>query len=870
MLVNHFLEHSARRFPDKVALICGDKRLTYSEIDSKANQVAWFLRHHGIERQDRVAIFLDNSAESVISLFGILKTDAIFVMLSPAMKAQKLSYILKNCQAKAIITHTNKLNVVSGIFGSDSSLQSVIFTGDKEKIPSANYPKPISWNAIDGHHASRPTPYGNIDLDLATIIYTSGSTGNPKGVMLTHLNMVSSATSITTYLENREDDIIIDMLPLSFDYGLYQVLMAFQFGGTVVLEKSFTYPYQVIQRMVQEGVSGFPGVPTIYAILLGLENLDEFDFSRLRYMTSTAAAFPSAHIEKLRKIFPHVRIYSMYGLTECKRVSYLPPDELDRHTASVGRGMPNEEVWIVGENGKRVGPKVVGELVVRGSNVMRGYWGLPEETTRVLKPGKYPGEVILYTGDLFQMDDEGFLYFVGRRDDMIKSRGERISPKEIEECLCALEGVAEVAVVGIPDVILGQAIKAFIRCDDGKKLTEKDVLKHCKTHLENCMIPQSIAFVDSFPKTSSGKIDKLALKGVHSTSSNDSMDSSDQIICKKCTLPSTVRSAKIDESGLCIYCRKFKGKEELERQRRQYESRFQELIDGQKASRDKFDYDILVAYSGGKDSTYILDLLKNHYNLRVLAMTFDHGFLSNYTFENIRKVVEALGINHITYKPDFEVLCKIFRFSLENEFHPPKALERASSICNSCIRLVKLVTFKTAFEKNIPFIAYGWSPGQAPLRAAIVKNHLSFVRKSQDFFLRPLQEAIGPEVLSYSLEECQCDNSGDKILPYNINPLAFLRYDEKEIYARIKDLGWQSPKDTDPNSTNCLLNAVGNQIHIEKHRHNPYAMEMAELVRQGILTAEEVLRRTSEEPDPILVEKVRTKLGIKRSERFGV
>lgn len=518
-LVNHFLEHSARRLPEKVALICGEERWTYSEIDQKANRIAWFLKQQGIERQDRVAILLDNSVESVISLFGILKADAIFLMLSPTLKSQKLTYILNNCQAKALITHTNKLDVVSGIDGSVPSLKFIIFNGDQDKIISSKFCNPIYWEEINRLSSPDPgNPTGptnsNIDLDLATIIYTSGSTGEPKGVMLTHLNIVSAATSITTYLENREDDILIDMLPLSFDYGLYQVLMAFKFGGTVVLEKSFTYPYQIIQKMIKERVTGFPGVPTIYAILLGLKDLDKFDFSNLRYMTNTAAALPPAHIERLRKVFPHVRIYSMYGLTECKRVSYLPPEEIDRRPTSIGRGMPNEEVWVVDESGKRVDPGVVGELVVRGSNVMRGYWGLPEETARVLKPGKYPGEVVLYTGDLFRTDEEGYLYFVGRKDDMIKSKGERISPKEIEQCLCALKGVAEAAVIGVPDEILGQAIKAFIRCHEGEHLAEKEVLKHCKTHLEDFMVPHAIVFLDSFPKTSSNKIDKLALKGL--------------------------------------------------------------------------------------------------------------------------------------------------------------------------------------------------------------------------------------------------------------------------------------------------------------------------------------------------------------------
>jgi amino acid adenylation domain-containing protein len=530
MLVQHFLENSARRLPDKVALICGEERLTYREIDGRANSVAGFLREQGVERQDRVAILLDNSTESVISLWGILKADAIFIMLSPTMKAHKLSYILNDCQVKALITHTNKARVVTEAISGAESLEQVLWVGKTDAIPSPSgasaknheFSEALSFTPsalcsmpyapTSMHHAPCSMPSSNIDLDLAALIYTSGSTGEPKGVMLTHHNMVSAATSITTYLQNIEDDIVINLLPLSFDYGLYQVLMAFKFGGTVVLEKSFTFPYKVIEKMVQEKVTGFPGVPTIFAILLGLKDLNKFDFSNLRYISNTAAALPPAYIERLRKIFPHVQIYSMYGLTECKRVSFLPPEEIDLRPGSVGQGMPNEEVWVEGDNGERLGPGVVGELVVRGSNVMRGYWGLLEETARVLKPGKYPGEVVLRTGDLFKADDEGFLYFVGRKDDMIKSRGERISPKEIEQCLCSVDEVAEAAVIGVPDEILGQAIVAYVRSQDSQNLTDKQVQKYCRLHLEDFMIPQAVYFVESFPQTSSGKIDKLALR----------------------------------------------------------------------------------------------------------------------------------------------------------------------------------------------------------------------------------------------------------------------------------------------------------------------------------------------------------------------
>ena len=240
-------------------------------------------------------------------------------------------------------------------------------------------------------------------------------------------------------------------------------------------------------------------------------DLGKYDFSSLRYLTSTAAALPTEHITRLRKLFPRTNFFSMYGLTECKRVSYLPPDQLDMRPGSVGRGMPNEEIYIVDDEGNRVGPGVVGQLVVRGSNVMKGYWEMPEATEKVLKPGPLPGERVLYTGDLFKMDDEGFLYFVGRKDDIIKSRGEKVSPKEVENVLSSLEGVAEAAVIGVPDQILGQAVKAFIQVKEGVSLTNKDVLRHCSRHLEDFMMPKIVEFRILLPKTANGKINKREL-----------------------------------------------------------------------------------------------------------------------------------------------------------------------------------------------------------------------------------------------------------------------------------------------------------------------------------------------------------------------
>ena len=514
MLVNHFLENSADRLPDNVALICEDKRLTYREINSFADQLATALIDMGVKRQERIVIFLDNSVESVISLFGILKAGAIFVMLNPTMKSKKLNYILKDSGACALITHTSKSRIVTEAIKEAPSLKHIFWVDNKKQLPKIS--SATSFHAWEKTFSNTNTSLIasqtlSIDLDLATIIYTSGSTGEPKGVMSTHHNVVTAANSITQYLENIEDDIILDVLPLSFDYGLYQILMAFLFGGTVVLENSFSYSYRIVEKLIQEKVTGFPLVPTIVAILFQMEDLGKFDFSSLRYISNTAAALPIAHIRKLRSLLSHVKIYSMYGLTECKRVSYLPPDQLDKRPESVGIPIPNEEVFILNEDGQEVGKKEVGELVVRGSNVMQGYWNDPEETARVFRPGRYPGETLLYTGDLFKKDEDGYLYFIARKDDLIKTKAERVSPKEIENVLYEMNGVIEAAVIGVPDEIFGQAIKAFIITNEKSELTDRDVMKYCMKNLEPFMIPKYVEFRSTLPKTASGKIDKKQL-----------------------------------------------------------------------------------------------------------------------------------------------------------------------------------------------------------------------------------------------------------------------------------------------------------------------------------------------------------------------
>ncbi len=509
-LVHHFLEVSADRLPDKIALVCGDERLTYAQVEEKANRLANGLATLGVKRGDRVALFLPNSAELVIGIFAILKAGGVFVVINQTTKADKLAYILNNCQVTALITLGNQQLLTERLFSSCPSLKfSILAAPVASPVDDSQQSTLILQQVIEQHSDARPKPT-TIDLDLACLIYTSGSTGEPKGVMSDHSNMVFAVHSITSYIGNVEDDVVINMLPLSFDYGLYQLLMVFSFGGRLILEKGFTYPAVILNAIERENVTGFPGVPTVYSILVNMD-LSGYDLSSLRYMTNTAAALPPSHITKIRGTFPGVTLFSMYGLTETKRTLYLPPAQIDKRPDSVGIAIPGTEVWIEGADGSRLGAGEIGELVVRGRHVMRGYWGDPALSAHRFRPGEIPGERLCYTGDLFRMDEEGFFYFVSRKDDIIKSRGEKVAPKEIETVLYKLDGVQEAAVIGVPDPVLGQAIKVFV-VRNNDQISESDVLRHCRSHLEDYMIPKYVEFASELPKTSSGKIKKTDLR----------------------------------------------------------------------------------------------------------------------------------------------------------------------------------------------------------------------------------------------------------------------------------------------------------------------------------------------------------------------
>jgi amino acid adenylation domain-containing protein len=502
MLVQQFLENSAQRYPYKTALVCDTQRLTYADIEQQANRMANALIARGIQHGDRIVLCLANTVELVVGIFAALKAGGVFVVIHHSTKPDKVAYILNNCQATVLVTKDASL--ANHMTANTPWLKLAILTTEAE--PST---QTLSYSFIQHRYPSTRPPQINIDLDLACLIYTSGSTGDPKGVMSDHSNVDFATDSIISFLENTADDIVINVLPLSFDYGLYQLLMVFKFGGTLVLEKGFAFPASILKRMEDERVTGFPGVPTIYAMLINTD-LSAYNLSSLRYLTNTAAALPVSHIEKLRAKFSWAKLYSMYGLTETKRTLYLPPDQIDKRPGSVGIAIPGTQVWLEDEQGNRLGANQIGELVVRGRHVMRGYWGDSAATAKRFRPGSIPGERICYTGDLFRMDAEGYFYFIARKDDMIKCRGEKVAPKEIENVLYSLPGVVEAAVVGVPDPILGQAIKAFIVVN-GIALTQADVLKHCRAYLEDLLIPQQIEFCFELPKTASGKIRKMDL-----------------------------------------------------------------------------------------------------------------------------------------------------------------------------------------------------------------------------------------------------------------------------------------------------------------------------------------------------------------------
>ena len=502
-LVHETLLAAAPRRPDATAVVVDGRRHSYGELLDDALRLARALQDEGLARGDRVAVFADNSWPCVVSLYATLLAGGVIMPINPHTRTDKLRYMLADSEARVLIASGALDAVFADAVARTPTVRTTVCIG----TPAARAPGAVPYDELLGGSAGMPRSVGTIALDLAALVYTSGTAGTPKGVMLSHQSMTFAMGSIAEYLALGVDDRILNVLPLAFDYGLYQLLMAVQAGATLVLERSFVFPADVLRRAAAEQVTVFPLVPTVAATLLALARRDPaVCLPTVTRVTNTAAALPPAFVPPLRAVFPHAAVFAMYGLTECKRVSFLDPALLDERPTSVGRAIPGTEVFLRSATGGPVPVGEAGTLYVRGPHVMLGYWNQPELTAHMLKPGRYPGERVLCTHDQFRMDADGLLYFVGRTDDIINTGGHKVSPVEIENVLHAIPGVLEAVVVGVPDETLGEAPRAFVVAAEGATITEEAVRRACLARLEPSLVPREVVFVRALLKTDTGKI----------------------------------------------------------------------------------------------------------------------------------------------------------------------------------------------------------------------------------------------------------------------------------------------------------------------------------------------------------------------------
>ncbi len=513
-LLREGLIESTARHPEKIALVVEGTPYTYDRLFNASSRLARALLDRGLQRGDRVAVYMDNTWPCITSIYGTLLAGGVFLVINPQTKADKLHFILHDSGAAFLMTDGHLAGQFVRAAEGLPDLQTIISSGTlqlEEQIPV----RLESFDAVLRDSDPLAEPCFAIPNDLAALIYTSGSTGHPKGVMQTHQAMVFAAWSLIEYLRLAEEDRILLVRPLAFDYGLYQLLMAMKLGATLIVERSFTFPGRIYEVMRNQNVTVFPGVPTIFSTMIAGHKRKKLLFPKVSRVTNTAAALSAEFIPSLHEIFPNALIYKMYGLTECKRVSYLDPELVDEKPSSVGRPIPGTEVFLRTPEGEPVAPGQDGILYVRGPHIMAGYWNKPELTAEVLQPGPLPGERVLCTGDWFRLDEDGFLYFSGRSDDIIKTRGEKVSPVEVEQTLYGIDGIREAVVTGVDDPHFGQAICAFVILGKGCDLNDKKIKKICLSRLENFMVPRDIFCLDTFPKTANGKIDIQALLAEH-------------------------------------------------------------------------------------------------------------------------------------------------------------------------------------------------------------------------------------------------------------------------------------------------------------------------------------------------------------------
>jgi long-chain acyl-CoA synthetase len=494
-MLNILFRTATETWPTKAAVVVGSNRLSYAALRSAANSFAGFLCAQGARPGDRVALLLPNGLEAAIAIWGTLEAGCVIVPLHAGLRGDALLQPLRDADAQWLVPAPETITHLASLAAAGLVI-----------------PRIMVSDAICHPQGGLPPETAATAEQLAALIYTSGSTGEPKGVTLSHANMVAAIHMVNAYLKLTNEDVIYSALPLSSSYGIYQLLLGLGIGATVVLDRSFAFPANSMNLVAREKATVMAAVPTMLAWMANTPLLGQYDLASLRLLTSAAAALPPDHALKLRHRLPQVRICVMYGQTECKRISWLDPDLLELKLGSVGRGMAGQEHQVLNESGLPVIPGEVGELLVRGPHVMVGYWRRPQETEHKLRPAKEGGRPWMHTGDLFTVDSDGYLFFVGRADEILKIGGHKVSPTEIENVLCRIPGVLEAAVTGIQDSVWGEAAVAHVVRTHDSPLSEEDVKRYCSQQLRGFMVPRVIRFVLDLPKSTSGKVLKRHLK----------------------------------------------------------------------------------------------------------------------------------------------------------------------------------------------------------------------------------------------------------------------------------------------------------------------------------------------------------------------
>jgi acyl-CoA ligase (AMP-forming) (exosortase A-associated) len=514
--LHELVSRAAHRWPQQTALVVKNERLSYGDLWSSVEQAAAGLSRLGIAKCDRVGIWLDKRVETIVAFFGASLAGAVFVPINPVLRAPQVSHILKDCNVRILITSQDRLRSLEGAVDQCPDLAVVVLIDAQEDDGQQGHLSILSWRALQ-KAASPGSVHLNlvIDVDMAAILYTSGSTGLPKGVVLSHRNLVVGGQSVSQYLQNGPEDRILAALPLSFDAGLSQITTAFWVGATVIL-MNYLLPRDLKQICAREAVTGLTAVPPLWFQISELDWSDGAGRS-MRYFANTGGHMPYPLLQRLRTIFPNAKPYLMYGLTEAFRSTYLDPKEVDRRPGSIGKAIPNAEIMVVNADGKPCAPGEEGELVHRGALVSLGYWNDRERTAERFRP--VPGrqkefaiqEMAVWSGDIVKTDEEGFLYYVGRRDDMIKTSGYRVSSTEVEEVIFATGLVDEAVAIGVPHPTLGQGIVVVAKPKGGSSLAQDDLLAACRRDLPVYMVPALFVERPHLPRNPNGKIDRPSL-----------------------------------------------------------------------------------------------------------------------------------------------------------------------------------------------------------------------------------------------------------------------------------------------------------------------------------------------------------------------